>query len=167
MPIKTFAHPPSRKISFLSGNQYGVTRRGRAGSIRPLLIGAVAIRAMRNRQRPKFSLSRLLGMSVASSVAILSGMHWQHSKKALEVARLKYVSAMARYDPACPDEKLAHKVTPTHPFYMGKIVVIQEQYQAVMGSNPSPLKGRDNQASERAKQELEWIPGGHTSISIA
>jgi len=42
------------------------------------------------------------------------------------------------------DEKPVHKVTITKPFYMGKYEVTQEQWQAVMGSNPSSFKGPKN-----------------------
>jgi formylglycine-generating enzyme required for sulfatase activity len=45
------------------------------------------------------------------------------------------------------DEK--HQVTLTKPFYMGKYEVTQEQWQAVMGSNPSNNKG--------AKQPVETV----------
>ena len=38
----------------------------------------------------------------------------------------------------------AHKVTLTKPFYMGKYAVTQEQYQQVMGINPSRFKGKNN-----------------------
>jgi len=34
-----------------------------------------------------------------------------------------------------------HEVTLTKPFYMGKYEVTQEQYEAVMGKNPSDIKG--------------------------
>ena len=34
-----------------------------------------------------------------------------------------------------------HEVTLTKPFYMGKYEVTQEQWQAVMGNNPSATKG--------------------------
>jgi formylglycine-generating enzyme required for sulfatase activity len=39
------------------------------------------------------------------------------------------------------DEKPANKVTITKPFYLGKYEVTQEQWQAVMGNNPSFYKG--------------------------
>ena len=39
------------------------------------------------------------------------------------------------------DEKPVTKVTITQPFYFGKYEVTQEQWQAVMGSNPSYYKG--------------------------
>ncbi len=42
------------------------------------------------------------------------------------------------------DEKPVHKVTISKPFYMGKFEVTQEQWEAVMGSNPSRFKGAKN-----------------------
>jgi len=38
-------------------------------------------------------------------------------------------------------EKTEHEVTLTKPYYMGKYEVTQEQWEAVMGSNPSDTKG--------------------------
>ena len=40
--------------------------------------------------------------------------------------------------------KTQHEVTITKPFYMGKYVVTQEQYEAIMGNNPSHFKGAQN-----------------------
>ena len=42
------------------------------------------------------------------------------------------------------EEKPVHKVTISKPFYMGKFEVTQEQWQAVMGTNPSHFKGAKN-----------------------
>ena len=42
------------------------------------------------------------------------------------------------------DEKSQHKVRITKPFYLGKCLVTQEQWEAVMGSNPSKFKGPKN-----------------------
>jgi formylglycine-generating enzyme required for sulfatase activity len=39
------------------------------------------------------------------------------------------------------DEKPAHRVTLTRPFYLGRCEVTQDQWQRVMGSNPSGFKG--------------------------
>jgi formylglycine-generating enzyme required for sulfatase activity len=39
------------------------------------------------------------------------------------------------------DNEAQHEVTLTKPFYMGKYEVTQEQWQAVMGNNPSQIKG--------------------------
>ena len=42
------------------------------------------------------------------------------------------------------DEKPQHRVRITKPFYLGKYPVTQEQWEAVMGSNPSDVKGPKN-----------------------
>jgi len=42
------------------------------------------------------------------------------------------------------DEKPVHKVTISKPFYLGKFEVTQEQWQCVMGSNPSHFRGAKN-----------------------
>jgi formylglycine-generating enzyme required for sulfatase activity len=42
------------------------------------------------------------------------------------------------------EEKPLHKVTISKPFYMGKYEVTQEQWQAVMGANPSHFMGPRN-----------------------
>ena len=42
------------------------------------------------------------------------------------------------------DEKPQHRVRITKPFYLGKYLVTQEQWQAVMGNNPSLFKGPKN-----------------------
>ena len=42
------------------------------------------------------------------------------------------------------DENPAHKVTLTTPFYLGKYEVTQEQWEIIMGNNPSRFKGAKN-----------------------
>ena len=42
------------------------------------------------------------------------------------------------------DEHPAHEVTLTKPYYMSKFPVTQEQYQQIMGTNPSQFKGNNN-----------------------
>jgi hypothetical protein len=42
------------------------------------------------------------------------------------------------------NEKPVHKVIISKPFYMGKYEVTQEQYEKVMGTNPSDFKGAKN-----------------------
>ncbi len=41
-------------------------------------------------------------------------------------------------------EKPQHRVRITKPFYLGKYLVTQEQWEAVMGKNPSHFKGSKN-----------------------
>ena len=43
-----------------------------------------------------------------------------------------------------PFEKPQHRVRITKPFYLSKFLVTQEQWEAVMGSNPSRFKGPKN-----------------------
>jgi formylglycine-generating enzyme required for sulfatase activity len=42
------------------------------------------------------------------------------------------------------DAKPVHRVTISEPFYLGKFEVTQEQWQRIMGSNPSRFKGAKN-----------------------
>ncbi|MGD0092653.1 MAG: formylglycine-generating enzyme family protein, partial [Planctomycetota bacterium] len=51
-----------------------------------------------------------------------------------------------------PEEKPAHKVKLSKPFYMGKYVVTQEQYEAVIGTNPANFKGPKNPV-----EQVSWL----------
>jgi formylglycine-generating enzyme required for sulfatase activity len=48
-------------------------------------------------------------------------------------------------------EKPAHRVKITKPFYLGKYEVTQEQWEAVMGENPSYFKGPKNPV-----EQISW-----------
>ena len=106
-----------------------------------VLVGAVIVRAIRQKRRFQYSLRRFMGMSFAASLCVLGGMHWFHSTKALAQAQADYSAALARYQSSYDWEKPAHEVTLTKPYYMAKFLATQEQYQQVMGSNPSNFKG--------------------------
>ena len=109
-----------------------------------VMLTVVVVRAVRNKRRPQLSLGRLLLVTVAAGGCVLSGLHWWHSVQILEKANAEYAGAKARYNAANSYEKPAHPVTLTQSFYMGKFDVTQEQYQQVMGTNPSYFKGKDN-----------------------
>ncbi len=49
---------------------------------------------------------------------------------------------------AIEDEKPQHRVRITKPFYLGKYLVTQEQWQAVMGNKPSRFKSPKNPVEE-------------------
>jgi formylglycine-generating enzyme required for sulfatase activity len=108
-----------------------------------VLLGTVVVRAIRKSRRLQYSLARLVAMTMVAGVALLGGLHWHFSAKAFIAAKAQYLAMLARYQAAEDDEKPAHEVTLTKPFYLGRFEVTQEQYQQVMGANPSAFKGRD------------------------
>jgi formylglycine-generating enzyme required for sulfatase activity len=111
---------------------------GAAAALLPLLI--VALRARKRKHRANFSLLFLLALVFAASVAVYGGVRWYR----INVAWREYAAAKARYDASGSDEKPAHTVTLTKPFYMGKYDVTQEQYAQLIRANPSNFKGKDN-----------------------
>jgi formylglycine-generating enzyme required for sulfatase activity len=52
------------------------------------------------------------------------------------------------------DEKPSHRVHITKPFEIGKYEVTQVQWQAVMGSNPSTIKGDDHPVETVSRDEV-------------
>ena len=90
-----------------------------------------------SRHRFSFSLRGLLAFCLACSLIVWGGARWH---QALDQFR-EYEAEMALYNAAHSNEKPAHLVTLTRPFYMGKYAVTQEQYEAIMGTNPSRFKG--------------------------
>jgi formylglycine-generating enzyme required for sulfatase activity len=114
-------------------------------SVMLAMLAFVMIRAVREKHRPQVSLARLLILALIAGIGLLGGLHWHFSERALAEARIEYQAALARFkslDVDYVDEKPAHEVTLSTPFYMGKYEVTQEQYQEVMGKNPSQFKGR-------------------------
>jgi formylglycine-generating enzyme required for sulfatase activity len=71
------------------------------------------------------------------------------AKKALgmefvKIASGEFVMGCSMGDNDCTaDEKPSHRVQLTKPFEIGKYEVTQAQWEAVMGSNPSTIKGAD------------------------
>jgi len=53
----------------------------------------------------------------------------------------KFVMGSPKKEDGRYDDKTQHEVTLTKPFYMGKYAVTQEQWESVMGNNPSYTKG--------------------------
>ncbi|MCW6048829.1 formylglycine-generating enzyme family protein [Lyngbya sp. CCAP 1446/10] len=49
------------------------------------------------------------------------------------------------------NERPQHQVTLAQPFYIGKYAITQEQWQAVMGNNPSDFKG-----AKRPVEKVSW-----------
>ncbi len=62
----------------------------------------------------------------------------------VKIAPGEFVMGCPTGDNDCnADEKPAHRVQITKPFEIGKYEVTQSQWQAVMGANPSTIKGDD------------------------
>ena len=68
-------------------------------------------------------------MTFVAAVGVWGGVRWNEGLK---------------HPDDYPSEHPAHPVTMTRPRYMGKYDVTQEQYQQVVGTNPSIFKGKDN-----------------------
>ena len=110
-----------------------------------VLVGTILVRALRSRGRLKFSLARLVAMTATMAFAVMGATQWRQSADDLKKAREDYQASRVRCTVAAGDEKPAHLVTLSRPFYMGRFPVTQEQYQHVMDANPSSsVKGKDN-----------------------
>ncbi|MCL1958277.1 MAG: formylglycine-generating enzyme family protein [Spirochaetes bacterium] len=55
------------------------------------------------------------------------------------------------------DNEIQHSVTLTKSFYMGKYQVTQEQYQMVMGSNPSNFSSSPQEGETQGKRPVERV----------
>jgi formylglycine-generating enzyme required for sulfatase activity len=56
---------------------------------------------------------------------------------------------------AASSEKPQHRVRITRPFYLGKYLVTQEQWETVMGDNPSQFKGPKNPVETVSWEECQ------------
>jgi formylglycine-generating enzyme required for sulfatase activity len=64
-------------------------------------------------------------------------------------------------------EKPQHRVRITKPFYLGKYLVTQEQWEAVMGNNPSQLKGVKNPVETVSWDDCQQFVGKLNAKSAA
>jgi formylglycine-generating enzyme required for sulfatase activity len=72
----------------------------------------------------------------------------------VKIAAGEFMMGCSADDNACDaDEKPAHRVQITKPFEIGKYEVTQAQWQAVIGSNPSTIKGGDRPVETVTKNE--------------
>jgi formylglycine-generating enzyme required for sulfatase activity len=73
----------------------------------------------------------------------------------VKIAPGEFVMGCATDDNSCgADEKPAHHVQITKAFEIGKYEVTQAQWQAVMGSNPSTIKGDDHPVETVSKNDV-------------
>ncbi len=68
---------------------------------------------------------------------------------------------------ALPSEKPQHRVRITKPFYLGKYLVTQDQWQTVMDSNPSEFKGPKNPVEQVSWDECRTFLGKLNAKSAA
>ena len=72
----------------------------------------------------------------------------------VKIAPGEFVMGCSEGDTSCDgDEKPAHRVQITKPFEIGKYEVTQAQWQALMGSNPSTIKGDDHPVETVSKDD--------------
>jgi formylglycine-generating enzyme required for sulfatase activity len=92
----------------------------------------------------------LAGLSVGLSAFAQSPSKIEFVK----IAPGEFVMGCSTGDNACSaDEKPAHRIQITKAFEMGKYEVTQSQWQAVMGSNPSTIKGDDHPVETVSKND--------------
>lgn len=74
----------------------------------------------------------------------------------VKIAPGEFMMGCSTGDSACQaDEKPVHRVQITKAFEIGKYEVTQAQWQAVMGSNPSTVKGDDHPVETISKEEAQ------------
>jgi len=101
----------------------------------------VVVWARRFRHRTQYSLARFMVMATTAGIALLGGLHWCVTSGRISGAENEYESSVRRWSDADMSEKSAEEVLIPRPFYLGKYEVTQEQYEAVLESNPSGFKG--------------------------
>lgn len=96
------------------------------------------------------AVAAALSLSAQSSSPSASPVHIDFVK----IAPGEFTMGCATGDDACDaDEKPAHRVQITKAFEIGKYEITQAQWQAVMGSNPSTIKGDNRPVETISKQE--------------
>ncbi len=106
-----------------------------------VFVFLVFFRAWRLKRRPQMSLRFFMVLILALSLCSWGGVNWHQGLEAKRAARSEYDAGVTRFKQALNAEKPAHAVTLSNPFYMGKFEVTQEQYEQVIGTNPSDFKG--------------------------
>ena len=64
------------------------------------------------------------------------------------------------YKDHLPGEGPQHRVRITKPFYLGMYMVTQEEYQRVMGTNPSEFSATGKQQRQGSRSGHEAVSGG-------
>jgi len=100
-----------------------------------------------------FRLGFIAGISLLAQGPSPSG-----SSLGIEFVKIQpgeFTMGCSEGDAKCADdEKPAHRVQITKPFEIGKFEVTQAQWQAVMGSNPSTIKGDNRPVETVSKNDV-------------
>lgn len=103
-----------------------------------------------------FRASSRIGLFIGVSVLAQSPAPTKNASgmEFVKIAPGEFVMGCAEGDTSCEaDEKPAHRVQITKPFEIGKYEVTQAQWQAMMGSNPSTIKGEDHPVETVSKDD--------------
>ncbi|MBM4048141.1 MAG: formylglycine-generating enzyme family protein, partial [Planctomycetes bacterium] len=120
------------------------------------------------------SAERLAGMTFSrtGSPGVVSRTISLGGGVTMEFVLIRPGSFMMGSEEGDDQEKPVHKVTITKPFYMGRYEVTQDQWQAVMGTNPSSSKGPKKPVEKITWDECqayvrklnEKVPGGQFGL---
>ncbi len=100
-------------------------------------------------------ITNSIGMKL---VLIPPGEFDMGSPKELIEEELKRPDNDQWYKEHLPDEGPQHRVRITRPFYLGTYLVTQEEYQRVIGTNPSEFSATGNSVSKVAGQDTKRFP---------
>ena len=88
-------------------------------------------------QEAQQSLAKTLGLAVETTVDIGRGVNLAM----ILIPQGKFMMGSPFSEPGHKDDELQHQVVFSRPYFIGKYEVTQEQWEAVMGDNPSQTKG--------------------------
>ena len=100
-------------------------------------------------------ITNSIGMKL---VLIPPGEFMMGSPKELIDEELKTPGIVDWYEETVPHEGPQHRVRITKPFYLGVYEVTQEQYQQVVGANPSEFSATGKQKEKVAGQDTKRFP---------
>jgi formylglycine-generating enzyme required for sulfatase activity/serine/threonine protein kinase len=100
-------------------------------------------------------ITNSIGMKL---VLIPPGEFMMGSPKELIEEELKAHASDTRYTEWLPREGPQHRVRITKPFYLGTYLVTQEEYQRVMGNNPSAFSAAGERKDAVAGQDTKRFP---------
>ena len=106
-------------------------------------------------------ITNSIGMKL---VLIPPGEFMMGSPKELIEEELKAHGDDQWYKEHLPGEGPQHRVRITRPFYLGTYLVTQEEYQRVMGTNPSEFLGHGQEQRQGGRSGHEAVSGGECIV---